>query len=99
MEKLKFEFEATKPIDRPVHVGVVASGDLEVIMRPTVAKKATLEIVTGSDGFKEVWNNVLTRFFARYPLQASFQINDFGATPGVVNLRLTQAMEALNDEE
>jgi malonate decarboxylase delta subunit len=99
MEKLNFKFEATQPIDKPVHVGVVASGDLEVIMRPTESKDATLAIVTGSDGFGEVWNNVLTRFFARYPLQADFQINDFGATPGVVNLRLTQAMEALNDEE
>lgn len=98
MEKLNFKFEATQPITKQVHVGVVASGDLEVIMRPTT-KEATVEIVTGSDGFEVVWSNVLTRFFARYPLQADFQINDFGATPGVVNLRLTQAMEALNDEK
>ncbi len=55
--------------------------------------------MTGSDGFKEVWQNVLNRFFARYPLLAEIEINDFGATPGVVNLRLTQAMEALKDEQ
>lgn len=97
MEKFKFEFQNTEPVKKFVHVGVVASGDLEVLLYP--ADKTTLEITTGSDGFKEVWKNVLTRFFARYPLQGKFIIHDFGATPGVVNLRLTQAMEALNDEE
>ncbi|MBF4176173.1 malonate decarboxylase subunit delta [Lactobacillus paracasei subsp. tolerans] len=99
MEKLHFSYKATQPIDHPVHIGVVASGDLEVIMKPTDSKTSELNIVTGSDGFKEVWQNVLTRFFARYPLLAKFEINDFGATPGVVNLRLTQAMEALKDEQ
>lgn len=98
MEKLHFTFKATEPISHPVHIGVVASGDLEVIMRPTT-KDAELNIVTGSDGFHDTWEHVLQRFFARYPLQADFEINDFGATPGVVNLRLTQAMEALNDEQ
>lgn len=98
MEKLSFEFEASDPIKKPVHVGVVASGDLEVILKPAQGTKATLKIVTGSDGFKEIWRNVLTRFFDRYPLLADFEINDFGATPGVVNLRLTQAMEVLNHE-
>lgn len=97
MEKFKFEFQNTEPVKKFVHVGVVASGDLEVLLYP--ADKTTLEITTGSDGFKKVWKNVLTRFFARYPLQGKFIIHDFGATPGVVNLRLTQAMEALNDEE
>ncbi|WP_338217506.1 malonate decarboxylase subunit delta [Lacticaseibacillus salsurivasis] len=99
MEKLHFNYAATQPIERPVHIGVVASGDLEVIMKPTDKKESELNIVTGSDGFKEVWQNVLNRFFDRYPLLADFEINDFGATPGVVNLRLTQAMEALKDEQ
>ena len=99
MEKLHFIFKASQPISLPIHIGVVASGDLEVIMRPTTASEARLEIVTGSDGFQEVWRNVLTRYFDRYPLLADFEINDFGATPGVVNLRLTQAMEALTDEQ
>ncbi|MGC2924887.1 malonate decarboxylase acyl carrier protein, partial [Enterococcus faecium] len=34
-----------------------------------------------------VWNNVLTRFFDRYPISPDIVINDFGATPGVVYLR------------
>lgn len=97
MEKLNFSYQNTQPVTKFVHVGVVASGDLEVLIYPD--NKTTLEIVTGSDGFKQVWQNVLDRFFARYPLQGRFVIHDFGATPGVVNLRLTQAMEALNNEE
>jgi len=99
MEKLHFSFDTKEPIQKPVHVGVVASGDLEVIFRPTTDTKSDINIVTGSDGFKEVWQNVLDRFFARYPIQANIEINDFGSTPGVVNLRLTQAMEALHDEK
>ncbi|MDF7639053.1 malonate decarboxylase subunit delta [Lactobacillus sp. ESL0791] len=99
MEKLHFKFTASKPIAHPVHIGVVASGDLEIIMRPTKQKESELNIVTGSDGFKQVWQNVLKRFFDRYPVLANFEINDFGATPGVVNLRLTQALEALKNEK
>ncbi|GAA3636009.1 malonate decarboxylase subunit delta [Lactobacillus hamsteri] len=97
MEKLHFTYQNTKTIEKFVHVGVVASGDLEVLLYP--ADETTVDIVTGSDGFKEVWKNVLNRFFDRYSLKGKFIIHDFGATPGVVNLRLTQAMEALNDEE
>ncbi|MCL8205116.1 MAG: malonate decarboxylase acyl carrier protein [Ligilactobacillus agilis] len=99
MENLKFEFKNTKKVTKPVYVGVVASGDLEVLIYPTNKMVTTVEITTGSDGFKNVWENVLNRFFARYPLLADFKINDFGATPGVVNLCLTQAMEALMNEE
>ncbi|BDR58577.1 malonate decarboxylase subunit delta [Xylocopilactobacillus apicola] len=98
MEKLHFSFPADKSIQKPVHIGVVASGDLEIIMYPSKNKEAELNIVTGSDGFKNVWENVLTRFFDRYSILADYEINDFGATPGVVNLRLTQAMEALKNE-
>ncbi|WP_308556446.1 malonate decarboxylase subunit delta [uncultured Lactobacillus sp.] len=99
MEKLHFTYQNNNAVKKFVHVGVVASGDLEVLLYPTDEKETTLDIVTGSDGFKDVWKNVLDRFFTRYPLKGKFVIHDFGATPGVVNLRLTQAMEALNDEE
>lgn len=97
MEKLNFTYQNSETVKKFVHVGVVASGDLEILLYP--AEKTTIDIVTGSDGFKEVWHNVLDRFFTRYPLKGKFVIHDFGATPGVVNLRLTQAMEALNDEK
>lgn len=99
MEKLNFTYPATKEISNKIHTGVVASGDLEIFMFPTNEHNATVEIITGSDGFSTVWGNVLARFFERYPIKATLKINDFGATPGVVYLRLTQAMEAINDVE
>ncbi len=43
MEKLHFKYQATQPIDHPVHIGVVASGDLEVIMKPTDKKRVRAE--------------------------------------------------------
>lgn len=97
MEKLNFTYQNSEAVKKFVHDGVVASGDLEILLYP--ADETTIEIVTGSDGFKEVWKNVLDCFFTRYPLKGKFVIHDFGATPGVVNLRLTQAMEALNDKK
>ncbi len=41
----------------------------------------------------------INEIFDRYPISADIVINDFGATPGVVYLRLTQAMEELSDEK
>jgi malonate decarboxylase delta subunit len=35
----------------------------------------------------------MDRFFSRYQYAASIEINDFGATPGAVSLRLEQAVE------
>ncbi len=76
---------------------MVGSGDLEILLFQQTNKKPPFQC-TGSDGFGDVWQNVLTRF-ERYPISAQIVINDFGATPGVVYLRLTQAMEELADEE
>jgi hypothetical protein len=36
---------------------------------------------------------VMDRFFSRYQGAAAIEINDFGATPGMVALRLEQAVE------
>jgi malonate decarboxylase delta subunit len=46
------------------------------------------------DGYAQTWKSVLDRFFSRYAGAARIEINDFGATPGVVALRLAQAVEA-----
>ena len=53
-----------------------------------------VRVTTSVDGFGAAWRNVLDRFFARYQAAASIEINDFGATPGTVMLRLEQAAEA-----
>ena len=99
MEQLSYTYPTNQPINKKIHVGVVGSGDLEILMFPTTKQESTIKICTGSDGFGEVWANVLTRFFDRYPISADIVINDFGATPGVVYLRLTLALEERSDEK
>jgi len=76
-------------------VGVVGSGDLEVLLEPSTDSQAHVNVNTSVTGFATVWSNVLERFFSRFDGAAAIEINDFGATPGVVLLRLEQAVEAL----
>ncbi len=93
MEILKFDYRASQPVSRRAHVGVVGSGDLEVLLEPSQDEQAHVTVRTSADGFGEVWKAVLDRFFARNDLAAAVQINDAGATPGTVTLRLAQAVE------
>ena len=93
MQTLNYEFPAGDPPARRVHIGVVGSGDLEILMTPEPAGVARVRVRTSVDGFDTVWRVVLERFFARHRVAASFELNDFGATPGVVTLRLRQAIE------
>ncbi len=93
MENLEFEFPAEHPVAQRAHVGVVGSGDLEILLEPADGG-ARVRVCTSVDGYGEIWRRVLQRFFERHPVAASLRINDFGATPGVVALRLEQALEA-----
>jgi malonate decarboxylase delta subunit len=95
MEQLSFTYPASGMIASRVHVGVVASGDLEVLLEPAAADHSTVTVTTSVDGFGAVWKHVLDRFFTRFHAAVSIEINDFGATPGLVMLRLMQAQEAL----
>lgn len=99
MERLEFQYQTSKPIQKAAHIGVVGSGDLEIIVEPVEGQTSSVSILTGSDGFGQVWQNVLTRFFSRYPITANFTVHDFGATPGVVMLRFTQVLEVLDYAE
>ena len=93
METLSFDYPASQPLSRRAHVGVVGSGDLEVLLEPSQDKQAHVTVRTSADGFGEIWKAVLDRFFARNDLAAAIEINDAGATPGTVALRLAQAVE------
>lgn len=95
MERLSFTYPARELVTRRAHVGVVGSGDLEVLLQPSSDQHAHVSVTTSVDGFATVWKNVLDRFFGRFEGAALIEINDFGATPGVVMLRLEQAAEAL----
>ena len=93
METLSFEYPASRPVARRVHVGVVGSGDLEVLLEPSEEDRAYVTVRTSVDGFGETWKVALDRFFSRNDLAARLEINDQGATPGTVGLRLAQAAE------
>lgn len=91
METLELRLPGKNPVAARAHVGVVGSGDLEVLLEP--ADETTVLVRTSVDGFEQIWRATLERFFARHPIAARVEINDFGATPGVVSLRLAQALE------
>jgi malonate decarboxylase delta subunit len=98
MEHLEFDLASPgEPARRatPVVVGVVASGNLEVLVEPTgPAGRCRVEVRTSARGFGEIWGAVLHDFAARHELSGlTFSVNDAGATPAVVSLRLDQAVE------
>jgi malonate decarboxylase delta subunit len=93
MEKMTFEYPATQPVPHRAHIGVVGSGDLEILLEPSHDQYAHVSVRTSVDGYGPVWKAVLDRFFSHYSGAATIEINDFGATPGVVALRLEQAVE------
>jgi malonate decarboxylase delta subunit len=85
-------FAASLPTLHRAHVGVVASGDMELLMEPAVGL-ATVTVLTTISGHRKIWEAVLGRFFERHPRAVKVEINDHGATPGLVWLRLEQALE------
>ncbi|WP_419820624.1 malonate decarboxylase subunit delta [Acinetobacter sp.] len=97
MEILKFEFVAGSAPGKQVLVGCVGSGDLEILMEPNLAGKLSIAVTTSVDGSEQRWKNVFERMFTEQtPPAVHIEIHDFGATPGVVRLRLEQAFEEVN---
>jgi malonate decarboxylase delta subunit len=94
MEQIEFNYPAKRVVRKRAHVGVVGSGDLEVLLEPAEGEGTHVFIRTSVDGFRDTWKAVLDRFFTKYDGVARIQINDAGATPGNVQLRLEQAVEA-----
>lgn len=93
IETLSYEFAANEPVANRAHVGVVASGNCEILLEPAADGLASILVRTSVTGFERTWQAVLARFFARNPVAVQIEINDFGATPAVVALRLEQALE------
>jgi malonate decarboxylase delta subunit len=99
MQTLTYRFAADRTARRRTHIGVVASGDLEVLLDESSNDVAEVRVRTSVDGFDTVWHATLERFFAHTPLAGRWELNDFGATPAVVTLRLRQAAEAATDDQ
>jgi malonate decarboxylase delta subunit len=101
MEHLEFRF-ASFGEPAPVNpdetlVGVVGSGNLEVMIeRPDLGGDCLAVVDTSIQGYSTVWRQVLQDFFERHRLSnVQVSINDGGATPAVVTLRLDQALAEL----
>ena len=100
METLAFEFSAGAPARGRAMVGCVGSGDLEVLLEPGTAGSLRVAVVTSVNGSAERWRHLFERLFAEREWPAlHIDIHDFGATPGVVRLRLEQGLEELAFEE
>ena len=93
MESFSFKYPAGKKVAQRAHVGVVGSGDLEILLEPGNTNQTEFIVRTSADGFQEIWKAVFERFIALNDIDAKVTLNDFGATPGVVSLRLSQVME------
>lgn len=98
MQTLRYELG---PFSKPARdigsgiVGVVGSGNLEVLFEATeLADKVKFVVATSVHGFDETWTAVIRDFAERYQLaNLVVTINDAGATPAVVALRLMQAVQ------
>lgn len=98
IEVLNFSFPGRLSIVgfAPVLVGVVGSGNLEVLVEACEGSDCSIRIETSARGFKPIWQAVVDDFHQRHPLGGvAISINDMGATPAVVSLRLDQAVAEL----
>ncbi len=99
LEKLDFVFQPdSQPVTpirwfSPVLVGVVGSGNLEVMIEPVDDDVLVMHIETSARGFSHIWKAVADGFHNRHNLcGVRVLVNDMGATPAVVSLRLDQAV-------
>ena len=98
IEVLHYSFPGQRPAGAfaPVLVGVVGSGNLEVMLEPAAGSNCDVRIETSARGFGSIWEAVARDFHQRHPLAGvRVSVNDMGATPAVVSLRLDQAVSEL----
>ncbi|WP_266035841.1 malonate decarboxylase acyl carrier protein [Brucella intermedia] len=99
MEKLEFAFSGSRLMaasNKPVIAGVLGSGNLEVLIEPArdLPGICRIEVETAAVGFGTIWQRVLEDVMARWQVgNMRISINDAGATPAVVALRLDQALK------
>jgi len=100
MEKFQLQGKAARPAAgtrRQALVGVNASGNLEILVERVLPDHDCLvEVATSVGGFRATWDAVLRDFFARgSPGGLRFSINDGGARPDTVMLRLLQSLQLM----
>lgn len=80
--------------------GVNASGNLEVLVERVLPEhECEVRVATAVSGFREIWEAVIWDFFERSsPGGLRFSINDGGARPDTVSLRLMQSIRLMETE-
>jgi malonate decarboxylase acyl carrier protein len=104
METLRFELAANNPAKgsrKVALVGVVASGNLEVLLeRKAPEDRCIIEISTAAHGFQPLWEAVTAEFVVRRAAGGlHISINDGGARPDTVSLRLAQGVRLIEEPE
>ena len=103
MQTLKFRHTANRRLsgrkDKAI-IGVVASGNLEVLLERVLPEAACeVDIATPLSGYDETWEAVVAEFVERSsPGGLRISINDGGARPDTVYLRLMQGRALMEAE-
>jgi malonate decarboxylase delta subunit len=102
LETLNFSFSGGRPVGvfAPVLVGVVGSGNLEVLLEAVSGDSCVVHVETSARGFGSIWQAVMDDFHARHAMSGlRISVNDMGATPAVVSLRLDQAVAEIEEAQ
>jgi malonate decarboxylase delta subunit len=103
MQTLSFRHKAERRLtgnkDKAI-IGVVASGNLEVLLERVLPETACeVDIVTPLSGYDETWKAVVAEFVEQStPGGLRISINDGGARPDTVYLRLMQGSALMEAE-
>jgi malonate decarboxylase delta subunit len=103
METLSYRHKAARRAagSKPLAiVGVVTSGNLEVLVERLLPDlECQVEIATSAHGFGDLWQAAVADFVERHsPGGLKFSINDGGARPDTVALRLAQAAHLIEED-
>jgi malonate decarboxylase delta subunit len=103
MESFQVRRKVRKPAAgnrKQVVTGVNTSGNLEVLTERVLPEdEALVEVATSVSGFRPIWEAVIEDFFLRVsPGGLRFSINDGGARPDIVSLRLMQSAQLMESK-
>ncbi len=103
MENLKIRHSARSPLPgkkQQAIIGVVASGNLEILLeRVLPGEHCEVDINTTTRGYGDTWRAVVADFVERHsPGGLRISINDGGARPDTVYLRLMQGSALMEAE-
>lgn len=100
--EFNYDFKVDDPVSISVnhHHGVVASGDLEILIQKSNLDGCTrVKIVTPVNTHQHIWEQVLNKFISESRLgDVLIEINDNNAPPVVVSMRLQHVLMAVRKE-